>query len=393
MLQGEHNAPESSSSANTSRYADPAEREKLLSRLIAQQELKQKASGQSAQAAWESGGISSIQHESAASIRSEASSDQFPRDTLFYASDLLPQPHASVDFMSTVDEDSLAPNIKATWKDTLYYDEPADNSHVATTQKKKILKSKQELILEGEKKFQEECPFQPKIFTTSKKPNMQHIDHMITEHAQTLKLREHKKQELERAELAHCTFKPQLARGTESIITNKLNDLRAAGVDCEENEVADRLYNFAALKLKQQKELRKEMEAARAKDYPFKPMVKPYIADDSLEYKPIYDRVAELQKSQTIQRHMLRESYEEAQRAELTFNPNINPHSRVILEKKSTEETPSDVATRLIEKGKKLIEKKHKLASEREAALNKEMEPPKISRGSEVIVKINPTLR
>lgn len=385
--------PEPSSSANVSRYADPAEREKLLSRLIAQQELKQKASTASVQPAWESGGISSIQHESAPSIRSDASSDQFPRDTLFYASDLVPQPHASVDFMSTVDEDSLAPNVHK-WKDTLYYDELPESENAATTQKKKILKSKQDLILEGEKKFQEDCPFQPKIFTSSKKANMQHIDHMITEHAQTQKLREHKKQELERAELAHCTFKPQLARGTNSIITNKINDLRAAGVDCEENEVADRLYNFAALKLKQQKELQKEIEATRAKDYPFKPIIKPYTKDDSLEYKPIYDRVAELQKSQTIQRHMLRESYEEAQRAELTFNPNINPHSRVILEKKKdAQETPSDVATRLIEKGKRLIEKKHKLASEREAALNKEMEPPKISRGSEVITKINPTLR
>jgi len=101
--------------------------------------------------------------------------------------------------------------------------------------------------------------------------------------------------------------------------------------------VIERLYHEADTRVAQRAKAKNELETEILKECSFKPaIIKPPVVSGgrrlSLDYRPIYQRVGEVQRQKRENLHKLQQAVEEEHKP--TFAPLVNPNSRKLLEKK-----------------------------------------------------------
>lgn len=277
--------------------------------------------------------------------------------------------------------------------------------------------------------------------------NIARIEAMQKSHERAIQERERRKLELDRNEvLLTCTFKPQLSKGSHAILRHKHLEesmsptpttpmttttqfpSQSRHVDgqgaMKRNiplDVTERLYEYADQKAIQTRLLHKRIEEAKQREYSFQPEINPGTTsyfESSVEYRPIYDRVGELQREQALNKQILMESIENEKSSQMTFAPEINDTTKRIISSKIDRSNPSrhsrddanlqssdsrwggedaeypvDVCERLTKEGRRLANRKLRLLEEHEKVLEQQMTSNKISKGSEIIARTNPEIR
>ena len=141
----------------------------------------------------------------------------------------------------------------------------------------------------------------------------------------------------------------------------------------------------------------------RKNQYSFQPTINPatsvIVGTEDPDYKPIYKRIADVQRSQTENLHRIRADLEEESKAVHTFAPEIDKKSRKLANKRINESIAGDlgvsnlpVEARLIHEGKAALARKQELKQNREKELSEFMKQSKPSKGSEIIAKSNQIL-
>lgn len=175
-----------------------------------------------------------------------------------------------------------------------------------------------------------------------------------------------------------------------------------------EVDVSQRLHEEAEQRMLQQRWLEKRVTEARMSHFTFTPNINPRTSamkDDqsslTSEHKPIYERVSELQRERNRRLQELRSSVEEAHNQSHPFAPQIDNKSRRMVERKrytAMEDSrrgwvdgmgANEVANRLLNEGRRMAREKQKLAEEREIIESQNMQPVKLSKGSERIAQRN----
>ena len=300
-----------------------------------------------------------------------------------------------------------------------------DNTHDQATEGggRKVLRSKEEVIAEAEKKFKHQHTFKPKLELSKYKKksgsgkeggSVDRIDAMIQVHGQSLANRERQKIELERSKLEqNCSFKPQLSKGTQQIMRQKAKEFGTAenqqggsGDNVDAVAASERLFRQAGKHQVQQRMLKHQLDEAQNSECTFQPAVNQTstsMVGDCVEQRPLYERVGDVQRQQAMSRQVLLECYEEADNEKLTLNPEINDKSRRMVDKcrhldASSEEhsnplDPTDVGTRLMNEARNQLNRKYRLIEERERELASNVKNPALCRGSQRYVTNNPNIR
>lgn len=430
----------------TNRYAESSEREKLISRLLTEHSNKKQVNNTNNNDSKSfSESVKRIPHDD------DSEDDQYVLDTtlntsatpkevdnnyydddseevensLYFASDLdvWNKSKPKVDMFRTIRPNS-APT-KITIRD--YYDDEIKINRIGGN---KYLKSRDELKKEYDENFNQEFNFKPKLSGkvekelkySSKEPNLtERVKEMHMKYENSMVNREKQKRDLEKLELSQCTFKPQICKGTESIVRNKVNEQET--LENERRQVLERqqdsssvleksrrMYEEAEQRSIQQKWLEKKVQEARMSQYTFQPVINPINATIVEDYRPIHERLADIQREKNRRIAELKAESDDAQ-VDLTFVPKIDDKSRRIAEKRLSghyrygstdrgaddDENPeylllqqSDVGTRLIIEGKKAAQRKQRLAQEYEKQEALSMEQAKVSKGTESIAARNP---
>lgn len=172
-------------------------------------------------------------------------------------------------------------------------------------------------------------------------------------HEARLKRQQHllkERRALDELALAECTFKPQICKGSKAILTQKSQfeqldqecrtvagrDEEHAQSTPDDMSVSERLYKEAAIRSAQHRWVQQEVEKARQLHYTFQPMLNPRNAGPggaAEDRRPIHERIADMQKERRQYLQALKAAVEEEQ-VDLTFQPRIDPRSRVIAEQK-----------------------------------------------------------
>jgi hypothetical protein len=323
----------------------------------------------------------------------------------------------------------------------------------------------------------ESFPFQNK--RQEKSHFFERLHEMENRHQQKEKQKEQLRNELENLELLQCTFQPEITKRSKKILHSKEKNRKTnlSYDDYREEEefkeqknlssLTNRLHEEASHQKKKLHYLSQHMEEIALSDCTFKPQItsksntlaikhqikKEYRPETSasstsasvspsrvlkarepvVKYKPIHDRLSELQKEKQQRVRKLRNSIEQEQAMMMTFQPQINPASAKMAQKKfvkqgysyplhlrsssasptstsqhknnqktnkngSDEEdlillTKSDVAERLINEGRRLQRKKQELLFDREQEISQTLEKPFISQGSKKLIQKNEVLR
>lgn len=141
----------------------------------------------------------------------------------------------------------------------------------------------------------------------------------------------------------------------------------------------------------------------RRNQFSFQPTINPatsvIVGADDPDYKPIYKRVADVQRSQAENLHRIRADLEEESKTILTFAPDVDKKSRQLADKRINESYAGDlgllnasVETRLMREGRAAMARKQELKQSRERELSEQMQQAKASKGSDIIVKSNQLL-
>jgi hypothetical protein len=491
---------------NTNKYSDPSDREKLISRLLSEHGSKHKNDSPNEKTSeFEESSPSSYymqynddnegsadevttdfheQNENNSTMRYSRNENDFS-DTLFFASDLDDNNGASptssrygTAHTSQMDTSSFYPYAtqllesktttgatratnKGLNKTYDYIDRSTERSEnedypQKSIRDRKFLKTREQIIEESQKKFQQEFTFKPNtsrnshnrsqsasirrdssfnnnsihsksdvksssgevITSKSHQFSISRINAMHKSHERTLQERERRKKELERAEIAMtCTFKPQLSKGSESILRHKQMEENMTNVSAHGRgdggsnardmrlDVVERLHDYADQKAAHTRMVQQKLDQARQHEFSFHPSINPTteILVQSMEHRPIYDRVGDVQREQTLSKQLLMESMEQEQQAKFRGTPEINSKSRDIIARINKykalrgeiadDNTHTDVADRLLHEGKRQADKKLKLLQEQEAQLAKQMNSVKLCPGSEAIATMNPEIR
>eukprot|EP01038_Epipyxis_sp_PR26KG_P005827 gene5827-8036_t len=226
---------------------------------------------------------------------------------------------------------------------------------------------------------------------------------------------------------------PQNSRRSNSITRRSMSPSVSA---------SNRLYKEANIRANQQRWLEQQINNIRQSQYSFHPQINPVSSmilaastnGKESEYKPIYERVEEVQRNRRKYMTELKQTIEELQSKEMTFNPKINRKSKVIAENKfkssSYDENDKDeeeekennekyynrkqqqkelfysgvaeakavigfhtkVESRLLDQGKLMTRRKQALMQERDQAIAEAMEGPTLSVGSKLIAQSSATV-
>lgn len=289
---------------------------------------------------------------------------------------------------------------------------------------KKYLKSKDEIMEQAKREFQQRHPFKPRVTAKAHqngqaRQSTDRIDAMLRAHEQNLANREQQRIISQKTEVeSHCTFRPQISKRTQQILQQKKED-EASGVARDtgsyiriEKPLPDRLHAYAEKKELERRKLHQEFEEARRHEYTYQPSINPatnaIIQSMDKEYRPIYERVGELQREEAVNKQILLACYEEAQN-ELTFQPEINDKSRKLAVKRldrmkgddegeygqsdcdmsSAHERISgyDVGSRLMQEAREQLQRKFNLIEEREREVSEQFKNPKPCKGSDEILR------
>ena len=310
---------------------------------------------------------------------------------------------------------------------------------------RKYHKSKEQLQIEAEMSFKQQCAFKPTIIATHpdgdnrKEPSGRvRIEEMQTQYKKKREEREKKKKDYLQLQLNDCTFKPQITKmGCKSSRSNSRAgsqlfdavDFLSGGTGYAAKAVPEavckggaavlaamRLHDEAEQRSAQQRWLEKQVEEARLSQFTFQPAINPAVNShySDIDHRPIYERVGEIQRGKEDRLRNLKQSHEDAQ-VDLTFTPQIDARSRRIAERRLESEGDDpddsshpcgrgqadndgaswtatmqyDVGTRLHREALLASRRMKQLCVEREEALVSEMAPARPCRGTEKLAQEN----
>ena len=239
--------------------------------------------------------------------------------------------------------------------------------------KKRIHKTKEQLQLEAEVSFQQLYDFKPSSSTNDSKSTdnrkdggaggTDRVEALQRWYKKSRENREKQKKDFQQLEMMNCTFRPQITKmGTRVQSKGQfpvfsaveylsggtgyspkdppvgqgsqggLGGRKGAGAAVE---TSMRLHEEAEQRSAQQRWLEKQVEEARLAQFTFQPSINPATVSymESIEHRPIHERVGELQKEREDRRRTLKQTHEDSL-VELTFTPQIDARSRRIAEKR-----------------------------------------------------------
>jgi hypothetical protein len=309
-------------------------------------------------------------------------------------------------------------------------------------QKKRFHKSREQLQEEATAQFKVQCAFKPSIITAAGNHDSNRdpargsrIEEMHVLYKKSREEREKRKKEHLQSELGKCTFQPVITKmgvratrsspsaahfnavdylsGGSGYLETTERERVPKGIPGSVSQTSTRLHREAEQRSAQQRWLEKQVEEARLAQFSFQPAINPANASflDDIDHRPIYERVGELQRERESRRRDLKQSHDDSL-VDLTFTPQIDPKSRKIaqrrLEAKDSEDldescsrslsasgtgsrlSQHDVGARLHGEAALAARRKEQLRSEREGVLVLEMEPVKISKGSDRLAQQSP---
>ena len=298
--------------------------------------------------------------------------------------------------------------------------------------KKRFNKSKEQLQKEAEESFQRQYANKSISSPGDDKKNrsaMDRIEFMQKWYTKSRDDREKQRKEFLQIELMNCTFRPQITKMGDSTTRTRTKSSSGAtqfnaveylsggtGYSSKEqqegkqrsavDETSIRLHDDAEQRSTQQRWLEKQVVEARLAQFTFQPSINPATVSyfDSMDYKPIYERVGELQKEREDRMRTLKQSHEDAQ-VDLTFSPQIDTNSRQIADRrfdvadredgrsKATHAhsllQQTDVSSRLHREAHLAAMRRQQLCSERNELQNAEMEPARLSKGTEKLAQFS----
>jgi hypothetical protein len=215
-------------------------------------------------------------------------------------------------------------------------------------------KTAAELRREAEAKFRAEHPFAPSVpqyqsnrvvgskgsqwLPVSKTGRgrqdaiIDRIENIRQIHENSLKKRELDRKEMEKALMKDCTFKPELSKGSEKIVSKQLRDSnafsrsrsRSKSPDCSSSSVliassepplppgsgpeaaSDRLHREAWARKVDQEERARRIKEINDRQHPFQPELnrtsESIVRRSSSDYKPVHERLGEIQRSRNASR-------------------------------------------------------------------------------------------
>lgn len=288
------------------------------------------------------------------------------------------------------------------------------------------------LVKQAEEEFRKTHTFTPQLSTTSKgkksktetidstkqgneapKYRPSRIQQLHEEYLEKCRERERMKYEFEKIDMMQCTFRPQINRRSQSPSRTILDEYGDA--EAYVNKSSSRLHDEAAERYRRRHMLAEQIHEEEMMQYTFEPQLR-VNPKYHVEERPIHERLAELQKERQQHLNRLRESYEQERSASFTFQPQIDQRSKTLAEDRAMKDVTNslvqnggefsgveeayrvldrdrDVGKRLMEESIRLKRKKQQLLYEREVELSKQMEPPKISKGSQKIIQSNDDIR
>ena len=194
-------------------------------------------------------------------------------------------------------------------------------------------KTKEQLLLEKEEKFMQECTFKPNINAIPQSKNLDYTGHkfnrtewfknLTRSKNEILEQREKQKREKEEENSKNCSFRPNISsfRSTTSL---------ALPVD-------ERLYIKGDNKQLRRERLKRERDEIDASSFPYSPQVSESIAvimNDKKMQPPLYQRFYKVQAERAALRQQYAEKKEESEG--LTFKPYLSPNSRRLAESRCT---------------------------------------------------------
>lgn len=130
---------------------------------------------------------------------------------------------------------------------------------------------------------------------------------------------ENQRKELEKTEMQECTFKPNISSKSSKQFKNH-------------EELIERLSHSHDNRISQREMQKRLEELELVQKYKFKPNIdndsKKYIDEEN--YRPVYERVGELQRQKYEMLHSLRMKTEEEMKNEYTFKPQVSEKSEEI---------------------------------------------------------------
>lgn len=292
------------------------------------------------------------------------------------------------------------------------------------------LKSKDQIQQAMEEEFRKKHPFTPRLSrnhtlqSNSRQRSRdlsQRIKEMQEEHKKKIEARERQRQEYEKVDMLECTFRPALSKATEKIVKAKEQQQSSDNYGDDSSacnnslDISKRLHNDAAHRMYYHHWLGQELEKIKLANYTFAPVINSntdmILEDGGVDVRPIHERVVELQRQHRQRMQAIRNMVEKEQ-VDLTFHPQLVDHSRVLAERRwmrdhgiefsatgnvsGTEEAlrilyhrdeKQNVATRLMNEGRRIAKRKQLLLHEREQELADELEQPVVGKGSKKLIE------
>lgn len=228
------------------------------------------------------------------------------------------------------------------------------------------------------------------------------IDDIHRKHQSALENRERTRRETERQELADCTFRPAICKNTDTIIARMAK--APAMVIARDPDAppaaaaAQRLHSEAATRAEQQRSLQHRVLEARQQQYTFQPAIATAASaagralDANVEHRPIYERVAEMQRYSTKRLADLRQSHEAQQSEGLTFRPQIDRRSRQMAQAMQT--TGERPAGERLHEEKSRQQRRHQQRLMQHARIEADnAKHPQLSRGTTRLAQSAPSLQ
>ena len=229
-------------------------------------------------------------------------------------------------------------------------------------------KTKEDVEREMEEKLNEECTFKPKINPVRQTSKIAHetreqrLARLAEDGQARIARREQARIAKEQEERSKCTFKP---RTNDVYITRKdgvVNWARVRETGRGKESLQDRLHHEADERAMTREHMKRRLEEEEMSSFPFKPMVNPrsHAILNMNAYKPIHERVDDLQKAKRVSLQKKRLQREQ-NNPDLTFRPKISTQSRQIAQSRalatSHDGTLSNVTQRLVQDAEEKIDR------------------------------------
>jgi hypothetical protein len=202
--------------------------------------------------------------------------------------------------------------------------------------------SKEAVQKEIEEEFNQQFTFQPKINAFSNQVVRQTLEERIEAMAKhreaEIQRREREKLMQEKKEMEQCTFKPRINKWSQPSLRDHI-------------PADERLFHDADNRVVNREKAKRELEDQVIQQHSFKPQLNP-LTDKLLEqgqnYRPVHERVGELQRKKYERMQKLR--LESEKDPDLQFNPKINELSSKLARQRSEQDVAERLHTDIVQK-------------------------------------------